>query len=167
VVHPYNDAPTSFHRAKICADRDLSAAVRGGDFLLAGLEDERQWRIRDCRHGVLLLAFRDQFALFNPVSRRRINLGRPTQSTEVNKFFNLHGCILPATGGDGVQLQPSFRLVSLEQHPSQVRMHLYSSDTGEWLSHLVAPTSIRLTVVYAATPPARQCMPPGVYTGST
>jgi hypothetical protein len=101
-----------------------------------GLDDERQWRIRDCRQGVLLLAGRDQFALFNPVSRRRINLSRST-----HKFSTSHSCILPATGGDGAHL-PSFLLVSLEKHPDQVHAHLYSSDTGEWLSYPVATTSI-------------------------
>uniref|UniRef100_A0A0A9AAY2 F-box domain-containing protein n=1 Tax=Arundo donax TaxID=35708 RepID=A0A0A9AAY2_ARUDO len=136
----------AFHRAQICSDRDLAAAGRGGDFFLTGLEDERQWRIRDCHHGLLLLTSVDDFALLNPVSRRLIKISsrRPIASYEFKNRFSFHCCLLPAYGGDDVQMA-SFRLVALEYRSyngQQVCAHVYSSGTGEWRTHPWAPPSI-------------------------
>ncbi|TVU13445.1 hypothetical protein EJB05_40502, partial [Eragrostis curvula] len=123
-----------FYRAHV-SDRDLAVAVRGGvreSSLEAAAGVKRlRWRIMDCRDGVLLLATRDQFILFNPVSRRRINLRRPPSCPRSN-MRSYHCCLLPPSPR-GVS---SFRVVLLEEAFSDlVRAHVYSCGTGEWSSH--------------------------------
>ncbi|CAN6247985.1 unnamed protein product [Urochloa humidicola] len=138
-------------RAQIRSDRDLAAAVRGGDFLLTGLDEARQWHIRDCRHGIILLSSKEQFALLNPVSRQRVIVSRPNHSTRFRDHFSFHTCLLPASGGGDEARSPSFRLVSLEVWP-KVRVFEYSSGSGEWRSYPSAPPSIK------APPPRSQRM---------
>jgi hypothetical protein len=57
-----------------CRDRDLIAAVRGGDFLLTCIEDlpdeALSWEMVDCCHGCVLMNWElSSVVVFNPLVR--------------------------------------------------------------------------------------------------
>ncbi|GJN18452.1 hypothetical protein PR202_gb05616 [Eleusine coracana subsp. coracana] len=118
-------------------DRDLTAAVRHGDFFLTSLQGypdlAHSWDILDCRGGYALVMNGDQatLAVVNPLARRS------------ERFFDLHhGDILEDSHGFTVRHNPrliwsdqdpnSFRVVRIAHDESRVRATVFSSKTGEW-----------------------------------
>jgi hypothetical protein len=119
-------------------DRDLTAAVRGGDFFLTSLDERPDeapcWNIVDCCRGcVLLMNWDDEsLLLFNPLTR---------QSEDV---FDLGPQdMFDGSRGHYVQMNPrllfsdedpkSFRVVLLAHDESRIRANVFSSETWEWL----------------------------------
>jgi hypothetical protein len=130
----------SFHRALRLPDRDVAGVLRRGDFHLAGLEDY-DWRLMDCRHGLLLLTGDRCMAVFDPVASSRARIPHCTNVSNGGGGKSSFHCFLPATGdGDAA----SVRVLCLDSTGGcRVRPHVYSSSTGEWCSHSLAPKGIR------------------------
>uniref|UniRef100_A0ACD5Y9K7 Uncharacterized protein n=1 Tax=Avena sativa TaxID=4498 RepID=A0ACD5Y9K7_AVESA len=127
----------SFHRALIRSDHDVAAIVRRGDFHLAGLEDY-EWRLMDCRHGLLLLTSDRSMAVFDPVSSSRLRIPHCLNMSNSGSKSSFH-CLLPACDDT-----TSFRVLCLESTGGgRVCPHVYNSCKGEWFSHSPAPKSIR------------------------
>jgi hypothetical protein len=128
----------SFHRALLLSGRDVAAVVRRGDFCLAGFEDF-SWRLMDSRQGLLLLASDSRMAVFDPVSGSRLHMPHYTSSGKSSSSF--HCFLLPCADGT------SFRVLCLETTggagAGRVRLHVYSSRTGQWLLHSLAPKHIK------------------------
>ncbi|KAM0905774.1 hypothetical protein ACQ4PT_017184 [Festuca glaucescens] len=126
----------SFHRAHLLSDRGVAGIVRRGDFYLADFEDY-DWRLMDCRKGLLLLTSDRCIAVFDPVSSSRLRIPHYTSDVGGESSFR---CFLPSRGG-----ATSFRMLCLESTGGgRVRPHVYSSCTGEWCSHLLlAPKGIK------------------------
>ncbi|CAM0878394.1 unnamed protein product [Alopecurus aequalis] len=124
----------SFHRALL---RSNPAIVRRGDFLLADFE-EYDWRLMDCRNGLLLLASSRSLVVFDPVSSSRLSIPHYL-SNGFGRSASVH-CFLLCCGG----VTASFRVVCLQgTGRGGVRAHVYSSCTGEWCSHSPAPKGIK------------------------
>ncbi|RCV26090.1 hypothetical protein SEVIR_5G224400v4 [Setaria viridis] len=120
------------------SDRDLAAAVRGGDFFLTSLQERpggpHGWDILDCRGGYILLRNDEEeiMAVLNPLARRS------------ERFFDLaHEDTLQGHRGYPVVCYNacllcsdedplSFRVVLLAHDESRVRATFFSSDTNEW-----------------------------------
>uniref|UniRef100_A0ACD5WMB4 Uncharacterized protein n=1 Tax=Avena sativa TaxID=4498 RepID=A0ACD5WMB4_AVESA len=127
----------SFHRALLRANSDVAAIVRCGDFHLAGLEDY-EWRLMDCRHGLLLLTSDRSMAVFDPVSSSRLHIPYCMNMGNGGGKSSFH-CFLPACGD-----ATSFRVLCLQSTGGgRVRPHVYNSCTGEWFSHSLASKGIR------------------------
>ncbi|KAM0854497.1 hypothetical protein ACQ4PT_050383 [Festuca glaucescens] len=125
----------SFHRSLLLPDRDVLGIVRRGDFCLADLE-AYDWRLMDCRQGLLLLTSDRCMAVFDPVSSSRLRIPHYTSNGGGKSSFH---CFLPASGDAA-----SFRVLCLESTGGgRVRPHVYSSCTGEWCSHSLAPKGIK------------------------
>lgn len=131
----------SFHRALLRSDRDVTSIIRRADFHLAGLEDY-EWRLMDCSHGLLLLLLTSDrsTAVFDPVASSRVRIPHCTNmSNGGGKSSSSFHCFLSASGDAA-----SFRVLCLESTAGgRVRPHVYSSSTGEWCSHPLAPKGIR------------------------
>ncbi|RLN23000.1 hypothetical protein C2845_PM07G14890 [Panicum miliaceum] len=119
-------------------DRDLTAAVRGGDFFLTSLEDLPDegpcWYIVDrCRGCVLLVNWDDDsLVVFNPLTR------------QIEDVFDLGPeDMFDDSRGHYAQLNPrllfsdedptSFRVVLLVHDECRIRATVFSPDTWEWL----------------------------------
>ncbi|KAL6842831.1 hypothetical protein ACP4OV_027675 [Aristida adscensionis] len=119
-------------------DRDLTAAVRGGDFFLTYLQDRGPdealcWYVADCCRGyVLLVNWEDGLlVVFNPVTRRSEDTLNPCS---VDTFDGSRGRCF--------QLEPrlfisdddptSFLVVFLTHDESRVRVTFFSSHTKKW-----------------------------------
>lgn len=127
----------SFHRALRLPDRDVAGVLRRGDFHLAGLEDY-DWRLMDCRQGLLLLTSDRCMAVFDPVAKSRVRIPHCTNMSNGGPKSSFH-CFLSACGD-----ATSLRVLCLETTGGgRVRPHVYSSCTGEWCSHYLAPKGIR------------------------
>ncbi|KAM0891322.1 hypothetical protein ACQ4PT_026483 [Festuca glaucescens] len=126
----------SFHRALLLSDRDVAGIVRRGDFYLANFEDY-DWRLMDCRQGLLLLTSDRCMAVFDPVASSLVPIPHYTSNVGGKSSFR---CFLPSCSG-----ATSFRVLCLESTGGgKVRPHVYSSCTGEWCSHLLAPKGIKV-----------------------
>ncbi|CAM0880073.1 unnamed protein product [Alopecurus aequalis] len=129
---PFSPAPLLGYFISV----DGGDTVRCGDFHLTGFEDY-DWRLMDCRHGLLLLTSDRCMAVFDPLSRSRLRIPHCTSTTGDTLF----AVFLPASGDDAT----SFRVLCLEgMRGGRVRVHVYSSCTGEWCRHSRAPKGIKL-----------------------
>ncbi|KAL6614965.1 hypothetical protein ACP70R_037235 [Stipagrostis hirtigluma subsp. patula] len=117
-------------------DRDLAAAVRGGDFFLTSIQEHPDkahcWDILDCRGGYILLSNGEEetLSVLNPLARRSERFfDRPKESFEGCRGYVVErdACLL-CSGGDPTL----FRVVLLVHDESRVRAAVFSSDTGEW-----------------------------------
>ncbi|KAF8670859.1 hypothetical protein HU200_050123 [Digitaria exilis] len=123
-------------------DRDLLAAVRGGDFFLTYIQGHPEkalsWEILDCRSGYVLLRNGDQLsskamAVVNPLARRHWFFDdSPWEVCEGSRgtAFGLNACLLYSD-----ETPTSFRVVALAIDESRVRAAVFSSDTREWEIH--------------------------------
>jgi hypothetical protein len=119
-------------------DRDLTAAVRGGDFFLTSLEDLPDegpcWSMVDCCRGCVLLMNWDDESLvvFDPLTRR------------IEDVFDLGPeDLFDGSRGRFAQINPrllfsdedptSFRVVILAHDECRIRATVFSSDAWEWL----------------------------------
>ncbi|CAO2170555.1 unnamed protein product [Urochloa humidicola] len=137
-------------------DRDLTAAIRGGDFFLTSLQERpgglHGWDILDCRGGYILVGNRAQkaMAVLNPLAQRSeqfFDFGHGHDAHE----DNLHGNASFPEAHDACHLccsefevaldasllcseedPKSFRIVIIAHDKSRVRATVFSSDTGEW-----------------------------------
>uniref|UniRef100_A0A0A8Y8F7 Uncharacterized protein n=1 Tax=Arundo donax TaxID=35708 RepID=A0A0A8Y8F7_ARUDO len=121
------------------ADRDMAAAVRGGDFFLTSLQArpdaEPCWDIIDCCRGYGLFTNSEEgwLVVLNPLTRR-------------SEYF-IHTHFVNFFEGSCGQRRPielnarllcseedpkSFRVVLLALDDSRVRANVFSSDTEEW-----------------------------------
>lgn len=123
-------------------ERDLSVALRGGDFFLTCLQEHpckaHAWDIIDCRGGYVLLFNGDQssgqgMAVVNPLARQC----RLFEYGHVDTFEGCRGtpvernaCLLCSEEDPA-----SFRVVLLAHDESRVRATVFSSDTCEWKIH--------------------------------
>jgi hypothetical protein len=144
VAEPDHDALPSFAPAQR-RDRDVLAAIRGGDFALTTLLDPDRyasdlplsWSIHDCRDGYVLLVNWDAglLATVNPLALHLTDyIGMP--------FYRNTGLRQPGEPSSlGVHLisseeEPmSFRLVWLSYNESQVQVAVFSSNTSDWFFH--------------------------------
>jgi hypothetical protein len=128
----------SFHRALRLSDRDVVGIVRRGDFCLADLDlEDYGWRLMDCRHGLLLFTGDRCMAVFDPVASSQLHI--PHYTSNIVGGESSFCCFLPSCGG-----ATSFRVLCVESTGGgRVRPHVYSSCTGEWCSHLLAPKGIK------------------------
>jgi hypothetical protein len=109
------------------SDTDLKAVERGADFLLAELEQDPSWRIRDSRNGHLLLcrpgeSDGDSFSIYNPISRRLVTIPVDRPHDRVAYFAD---CLL-------VDAAASFRVVSVQQHQGRIRAVDYDPHKLQW-----------------------------------
>ncbi|RCV26085.1 hypothetical protein SEVIR_5G224000v4 [Setaria viridis] len=124
-------------------DRDLGAALRGGDFFLTSIQEHpdkaHSWDILDCRGGYVLLCNGDQFsaqamAVVNPLARQsqRFFDDSPKDASEGCRGTPVErsACLLCSD-----EDPTSFRVVALTHDESRVRATVFSSDTGEWKIH--------------------------------
>ncbi|CAO2183412.1 unnamed protein product [Urochloa humidicola] len=142
VVEPQPDALPAFSPAQ-CRDRDVLAAIRGGDFAFTHLLDPQghardvplSWRILDCRGGYLLLRNWDAWLLatINPLvpgSAEYYDMPFNTEAPEEHfdqlpVSLNVH---LLSSDEDPMQ----FQLVWLLHEKSRVQALVYTSDTDDW-----------------------------------
>ncbi|XBI35425.1 hypothetical protein VPH35_121106 [Triticum aestivum] len=110
-------------------DRFLSRAPLLGYF-------DREWRVTDCRHGLVLLSSGRYLAVFDPISHSRLRITDNHKSITSNSS-QFH-CFLPACSVSPT----SFRVLSLDNQGGRLFAHVYSSRTGEWCSHPLAPKGI-------------------------
>ncbi|TVT97362.1 hypothetical protein EJB05_57390, partial [Eragrostis curvula] len=139
-LSPNTHAFPAFVPARRC-DRDLTAAVRGGDFFLTSLQDLFDecfcWYFIDCVRGCVLLMNGDDlsFVVFNPLMRQCEDAFDPC--SEEDTIDGHHGKCrrldprLVLSGED----PSSFRVVLLAHDESRVRATVFSSDTWEWSVH--------------------------------
>ncbi|CAL4975385.1 unnamed protein product [Urochloa decumbens] len=105
------------------ADRDLAAAIRGGDFFLTSLQERpgglHGWDIHDCRGGYILVGNRAQKAMAvpNPLARGMVH-------------DNCRLCLLCSEEDPKL-----FRVIIIAHDKSRVRATVFSSDTDEWSVH--------------------------------
>lgn len=141
VQHPALPAFPSFLPVRR-RERDLSVALRGGDFFLTCLQQHpcmaHSWDILDCRGGYVLLCNVDQssaqaMAVVNPLARQC----RLFDYLHVDTFEGCHGtaaelnaCLLCSE-----EEPASFRVVHLAHDESRVRATVFSSYTCEWKVH--------------------------------
>ncbi|CAL4955676.1 unnamed protein product [Urochloa decumbens] len=142
VLDPMLPAFPSFFPARR-HDRDVAAALRGGDFFLTSIQEHpdkaHSWEIYDCRGGYVLLCNGDQssegpMAVVNPLARRSQRFFddgpddtfEDCRGTPVLRSERLLCCDEDPT---------SFRVVALTHDESRVRASVFSSDTGEWKIH--------------------------------
>jgi hypothetical protein len=142
VVEPQHDALPAFSPAQR-RDRDVLAAIRGGDFAFTPLLDPQDhaldaplsWRIQDCRGGFLLLTNWDAGLLAT------VNHLAPG-STEYFDFpFDMEA---PARNTDQLPTSLDVHLLSSDEDPtwfqlvwllyekSRVQVVVFSSDTSDW-----------------------------------
>ncbi|CAL4962757.1 unnamed protein product [Urochloa decumbens] len=99
------------------ADRDLAAAIRGGDFFLTSLQERpgglHGWDIHDCRGGYILVVVHDNCRLCCSESEVALD-ARLLCSEEDPKLF---------------------RVIIIAHDKSRVRATVFSSDTDEWSVH--------------------------------
>ncbi|CAO2190949.1 unnamed protein product [Urochloa humidicola] len=119
-------------------DRDLTAAVRGGDFFLTSIEDLPDqgpcWDIVDCCRGCVLLMNWDDATLvvFNPLTRRSedvFDLGSEDMFEDRRGHYAQVNPRLLLSDEDPT----SFRVVLLAHDECRIRATVFSSDTWEWL----------------------------------
>lgn len=144
VAEPQRGALPAFAPAQH-RDRDVLAAISGGDFSLAALLDPQgyaadvplQWCIQDCRDGYLLLANRDAglLAAVNPLARYSteyidmpLSFSSDKERTDVPFAVGWH---LISSDEDPMW----FQLVWLLYCTSMVQAVVFSSDTGDWFFH--------------------------------
>ncbi|OEL37284.1 hypothetical protein BAE44_0001697 [Dichanthelium oligosanthes] len=124
-------------------DRDLAAALRGGDFFLTSIQEHpdkaHSWEIHDCRGGYVLLCNGDKLseqalAVVNPLARRSLQF---FDDGHKDSFEGCRGtpversaCLLCSD-----EDPTSFRVVLLVHDESRVRATVFCSDTGEWKIH--------------------------------
>uniref|UniRef100_A0A0D9V2N3 F-box domain-containing protein n=1 Tax=Leersia perrieri TaxID=77586 RepID=A0A0D9V2N3_9ORYZ len=128
-------------------DRDVLAAIRGGEFLLTGLLDPDsndgplRWRIYDCRDGYLLLMNSDAglLAIVNPLAPRMtefIDMPVRIDNSNADDAAGQNGSALPIFLGvhliSSEEDPMSFRLVWLRHDESRVQASVWSSDTRNW-----------------------------------
>ncbi|KAL6615535.1 hypothetical protein ACP70R_037805 [Stipagrostis hirtigluma subsp. patula] len=124
-----------------CRDRDMLAAIRGGDFFLTPLLEPGgyardvplRWRIQDCRGGYLLLLNLDAalLAIVNPLARMCPNfIVSPFPKNPEARHLTLDLHLLSSD-----EKPKSFRIVWLVYEKSRVQVVIFSSDTGEWCFH--------------------------------
>ncbi|KAL6615527.1 hypothetical protein ACP70R_037797 [Stipagrostis hirtigluma subsp. patula] len=121
-------------------DRDLVAAVRGGNFFLTTLQvgagESPCWDIVDCCHGyVLLMNWDDQLlVVMNPFTKR---CEKPFALGSKNTFLGCHGTTVQLNArllcSDEDPM--TFRVVILAHDKSRVRATVFSSDTRKWSIH--------------------------------
>ncbi|TVU34488.1 hypothetical protein EJB05_16323, partial [Eragrostis curvula] len=146
VAKPLHDALPTFTPAQR-RDRDVLAAIRGGDFALTCLLDTDgdacdvplRWDIWDCRDGYFVLANWDAglLAVVNPLDR--------SCTQYIAMPFDTSAPPAPAAGQDDCPAASrdmhllcwgedpmEFRLVWLILEKSRVQATIYTSDTGHW-----------------------------------
>ncbi|TVU34468.1 hypothetical protein EJB05_16303, partial [Eragrostis curvula] len=126
----------AFVPARRRRDRDLTAAVRGGDFFLTSLhdlfEESLSWYIVDCCHGCVLLMYGDlaSFVVFNPLTRRcedAFDIWPEDAFNDYRGYCRQLDARLVVSREDPT----SSRVVILSHDKSRVPT-VYSSDTWEW-----------------------------------
>ncbi|CAO2208603.1 unnamed protein product [Urochloa humidicola] len=142
VQDPMLPAVPSFFPARR-HDRDLAAALRGGDFFLTSIQEHpdkaHSWEIYDCRGGYVLLCNGD------PSSEERMSVVNPL-ARQSQRFFDdgpedtFEDCRgTPILRSERLLCSDedptSFRVVALTHDESRVRASVFSSDTGEWKIH--------------------------------
>jgi hypothetical protein len=144
VAEPQRDALPAFAPAQP-EDRDVLAAIRGGDFALTELLDPQgyaadvplHWHIQDCRDGYVLLANWNAglLAAVNPLARYSteyidmpVSFSFDKERTDVPVAADWH---LLSSDEDPM----SFQLVWLLYCKSKVQAVVFSSDTGDWFFH--------------------------------
>ncbi|CAO2165447.1 unnamed protein product [Urochloa humidicola] len=134
---PNTPAFPTFIPARRC-DRDLTAAIRGGDFFLTSVEDLPDqgpcWDIVDCCRGCVLLMNWDDATLvvFNPLTRRSedvFDLGSEDTFEDRRGHYAQVNPRLLFSDEDPT----SFRVVLLAHDECRIRATVFSSDTWEWL----------------------------------
>jgi hypothetical protein len=119
-------------------DRDLAAAIRGGDFFLTSLQGRRpaddhellSWEIMDGSRGYALLVNGNAktFAVFNPVTRHTERVFDIVPLDSYGTYRGLIGVLLWAD-----EDSMSYRVVLIAQEEKRrVRLIVFSSDTGLW-----------------------------------
>jgi hypothetical protein len=114
-------------------DRDVLAAVRGGDFFLTSvLQDDDElpvsWIIECCRDGYLLLMNWNTgiLAIVNPLAGHCPDyIEYPDESDPSARWLGVH---LLSSEEDPI----SFRLLYVSCDDSRVRAAVFSSDTSDW-----------------------------------
>ncbi|KAG2589879.1 uncharacterized protein LOC120672392 [Panicum virgatum] len=121
-------------------DRDLAAAVRGGDFFLTSIQEHpdkaHSWEILDCRGGYVLLCNGDllseeAMAVVNPLERRSelfFDHHRKGIFEAYRGYLAVRNACLLCSDEDPA----SFRVVRLAHDESRVRAAVFSSDTRKW-----------------------------------
>ncbi|CAL4948857.1 unnamed protein product [Urochloa decumbens] len=121
------------------SDRDLAAAVRGGDFFLTSLQERpgapHGWDIVDCRGGYILLRNDEEemMAVLNPLARRSERLFELAHEDTLKGRRGFPVVCYKASllcSDEGPM--SSFRVVLLAHDKSRVRATFFSSDTNEW-----------------------------------
>ncbi|CAL4975462.1 unnamed protein product [Urochloa decumbens] len=142
VLDPMLPAFPSFFPARR-HDRDLAAALRGGDFFLTSIQEHpdkaHSWEIYDCRGGYVLLCNGDQsterpMAVVNPLARRSQRFfddGLDDTFEDCRGTPVLRSERLLCSDEDPT----TFRVVALTHDESRVRASVFFSDTGEWKIH--------------------------------
>ncbi|XBH83763.1 hypothetical protein VPH35_072106 [Triticum aestivum] len=126
------------------SDPGLVAIAHAGDFLLARLEDDPEWRLHDCRNG-LLSRGRGSLSVYDPVSLRRVDIDRPHDDPFPDGYIADANCLV----GDG---DASFRVVSLQvDDHRRLRAVEYDSRAHGWRFHPWAADTVM-------PPPAYQTM---------
>ncbi|CAO2170558.1 unnamed protein product [Urochloa humidicola] len=115
-------------------DRDLAAAIRGGDFFLTSLQgrpDEPPcWEIMDGSRGYLLLVNSDAklIAVFNPVTRHTERIFDIISLDSYGMYPGFAGALLWEEDDS-----MSFSVVLItSQEEKRVQLIVFTSDTGSW-----------------------------------
>ncbi|TVU34502.1 hypothetical protein EJB05_16337, partial [Eragrostis curvula] len=115
-------------------DRDLAAAVRGGDFFLTSLQDRPEespcWRIRDCCGGNVLLVnlHAKLLAVLNPLTRQRERILDLVPEGIFERYYDFADIGIFCSDDD----PRSFGVAFLTIEGSRIQATIFSSDTGVW-----------------------------------
>lgn len=118
-------------------DRDLTAAVRGGDFFLTCIEDlpdeAPSWEMVDCCRGSVLLWNWDfsSLVVFNPLSRQCEDVFDVGSDDMLDDHRGQYGNAIPRLV-ISAEDPMSFRVVILVYDKWRVRAVVFSSDNWEW-----------------------------------
>jgi hypothetical protein len=126
-----SDTP-AFRPVRLRSDPDLTAAVRGADFLLTRLPDDEgfapEWSIKDCHDGyVVLISYNrtDGLAVYNPLTRSLHLFPTPPDEICANMCTEYH--VLSPKEDQG-----PFRVVCVGNEDYGAQAAILSSETREW-----------------------------------
>ncbi|XP_047043553.1 uncharacterized protein LOC124647701 [Lolium rigidum] len=126
-----SDTP-AFRPVRLRSDPDLTAAVRGADFLLTRLPDDEgpdpEWSIKDCHDGyVVLISYNraDGLAVYNPLTRALHLFPTPPDEICANMCTEYH--VLSSEEDQG-----PFRFICVGNEDYGAQAAILSSETREW-----------------------------------